>query len=109
MHSKAKGDIFVYMDDDDYYPPDRVKEAVTKLAANPSVLVAGCSRMYLYYTHLDKIYALGPYSKNHATAGTFAFKKELLKYTKYDDNADMAEEKFFLKGCITESVPYSPI
>ena len=22
MHEKSKGDIIVYMDDDDYYPPD---------------------------------------------------------------------------------------
>ena len=33
----------------------------------------------------------------HATAGTFAFKRELLKQTKYDDNAEIAEEKAFLK------------
>ena len=33
----------------------------------------------------------------HATAGTFAFKRELLKMTSYDDNAEMAEEKHFLK------------
>ncbi len=24
MHEKSKGEILVYMDDDDYYPPDRV-------------------------------------------------------------------------------------
>ena len=24
MHEKCKGDIIVYMDDDDFYPPDRV-------------------------------------------------------------------------------------
>jgi glycosyltransferase involved in cell wall biosynthesis len=31
INSKATGDIIVYMDDDDYYPPDRVKHAVEKL------------------------------------------------------------------------------
>ena len=46
---------------------------------------------------LDKIYQFGPYGPMHATAGTFAFKRELLKQTKYDDNAEMAEEKKFLK------------
>ena len=34
---------------------------------------------------------------NHATAGTFAFKRRLLEQTKYDDEAEMAEEKQFLK------------
>ena len=31
MHEKCKGDIIVYMDDDDYYPPDRITHAVRKL------------------------------------------------------------------------------
>ena len=39
----------------------------------------------------------GPYGEKHATAGTFAFKKELLNQTKYNDNAALGEEKEFLK------------
>ena len=31
MHKFSKGDIIVYMDDDDYYPPERVEEAVKKI------------------------------------------------------------------------------
>lgn len=31
MHEKSKGDILVYMDDDDYYPPERVSHAVETL------------------------------------------------------------------------------
>jgi hypothetical protein len=34
---------------------------------------------------------------NHSTAGTFAFKRELLDITKYDDVAAVAEEKAFLR------------
>jgi hypothetical protein len=44
------------------------------------------------------MYKFGPYGPNHSTAATFAFRKELLKQTKYDDNAALAEEKAFLKG-----------
>ena len=43
------------------------------------------------------MYQCGPYGPNHATAGTFAFKAQLLKETKYDDGAALAEEKSFLK------------
>ena len=39
----------------------------------------------------------GPYGPNHATAATFAFKKELLKITKFDENSSVAEERKFLK------------
>jgi hypothetical protein len=38
-----------------------------------------------------------PVCSNHSTAGTFAFKRELLDITKYDDVAAVAEEKAFLK------------
>ena len=35
MHSQARGEIIVYMDDDDFYPPDRVSHAVNRLRAKP--------------------------------------------------------------------------
>ena len=98
MHEKAKGDIIVYMDDDDYYPPERINHAVNRLRSQPGALCAGSSCLYIYFKHICKIYQFGPYGPMHATAGTFAFRKELLKETKYDDNADIAEEKQFLKN-----------
>ena len=97
MHSKCKGEIIVYMDDDDYYPPERVNAAVNKLRSQPRALAAGSSRLLLYYKHIDKIYEFGPYGKNHATAGTFAFWRRLLNETSYEDEAEKAEERHFLK------------
>ena len=44
------------------------------------------------------MYKFGPYGPNHATAGTFAFKRKLLEISSYDDNAAIAEEKQFLKN-----------
>ena len=98
MHEKAKGDIFVYMDDDDYYPPNRISHAVEVLIANPTVLCVGSSVMSIYYYDLDKIYEFGPYGPNHATANTFAMRKEILKLTRYNETASLAEEKEFLKN-----------
>jgi len=98
MHSKASGEILVYMDDDDYYPPDRVLHAVQKLRSNPGIMIAGSSKMHIYFKDLGKIYQFGPYGPNHATAATFAFKKKLLSLTSYDDDALVSEERFFLKN-----------
>jgi glycosyltransferase involved in cell wall biosynthesis len=97
LNEKAKGDIIVYMDDDDYYPPDRVKHAVECLN-NSKALCAGSSAMFIYFKHINKMYQFGPYGPNHSTAATFAFKRELLEQTKFDEEASVAEEKYFLKG-----------
>lgn len=109
MHEKSKGEIIVYMDDDDYYPPERVSHSVEMLTVNPEAMCAGSSEIYIYFKHLDKVYQFGPYGPNHATAGTFAFKRELLKDTAYDDDAALAEEKAFLKNYTVPFVQLDPI
>lgn len=109
MHSLARGDILVYMDDDDYYPPERIEHAVDTLVTNTQALCAGSSILYLFFKHVGKMVQFGPYGPNHATAGTFAFKKELLRITKYDDNACLAEERLFLKEYTVPFVQLDPM
>ena len=109
MHTKAKGSIIVYMDDDDYYPPERVEHAVDKLQQNKEALCAGSSEMYIYFKHIQKMYQCGPYGPNHATAGTFAFKVRLLDDTRYEDHAALAEERAFLKGYTVPFVQLDPM
>ena len=96
MHEKCKGSIIVYMDDDDYYPPERISHAVEKLQKNPKALCAGSSELHIYFNHINELWQMGPYNAQHATAGTFAFRKELLNITKYNEGASLAEEKEFL-------------
>lgn len=108
MHANACGDIIVYMDDDDYYPPERVSHAVEALMANPNVLCAGSSEIYIYFKHLNSLMQFGPYGPNHATAGTFAFRRELLQHTRYNDDACLAEERFFLKDYTIPMIQLDP-
>jgi glycosyltransferase involved in cell wall biosynthesis len=53
MHEKARGEIIVYMDDDDYYPPDRVSHAVATLLNHrkrkTGIKLAGSSEMCIYF------------------------------------------------------------
>jgi glycosyltransferase involved in cell wall biosynthesis len=97
LNEKAKGEIIIYMDDDDYYPPERISHAVETLLKSPNALCAGSSEMFIYFKHINKMLKFGPYGPSHATAATFAFKKELLKITKFDENSSVAEERKFLK------------
>ena len=109
MHSKTKGDFLVYMDDDDYYPPERVQHAIEVLEKNPGALCAGSSELYLYFKHIDKMYQSGPFGPTHSTAATFAFRRALLNYTQYDDNAALAEERSFLKEYTIPFVQLDPM
>ena len=109
MHDKTKGDIIVYMDDDDYYPPDRVSHAVNMLTTHPTALCAGSSEMYIYFNDRKRMVQFGPYGKDHATAGTFAFKRQLLKQTRYNEDACLAEERDFLKGYTIPFVQLNPL
>lgn len=109
MHQKARGSIIVYMDDDDYYPPERVSHAVEMLLKNPEALCAGSSEMYIYFKDSDQMIQFGPYGPNHATAGTFAFRKELLREHKYNNDTCLAEEREFLKGYTVPFVQLDPM
>jgi len=97
LNENAKGDIIIYMDDDDYYPAERISHAVETLRNNPKALCAGSSAMFIHFKHLNKMLQFGPYGPNHSTAATFAFRKELLKQTKFSEESSVAEEKQFLK------------
>ena len=98
MHTKCSGDIIIYMDDDDYYPPERISHAVKILQENPKYLIAGSSEMHIYFDSRDAVFQCGPYKQFHSTAATFAFRKELLLQTCYDDEIALSEEHKFTKG-----------
>ena len=51
----------------------------------------------------------GPYGPDHATAGTFAFKRKLLKETQYNEDACLAEEREFLKNYTVPFVQLDPL
>jgi glycosyltransferase involved in cell wall biosynthesis len=109
MHTYCTGSIIVYMDDDDYYPPERISHAVERLNQKKEALCAGSSEIYIYFKHISKMVQCGPYNDLHATAGTFAFRKELLKQTRYEDTAALAEEKSFLKNYTIPFVQLDPM
>lgn len=94
--AEAKGDIIVWMDDDDYYPTNRVSLVVSTLANNKSLDIVGSSQLYLYYTDTKKICSVGPFNPNHATNGTIGIRTDFAKKRQYDESVTFAEEaKYF--------------
>lgn len=99
LNDLARGEICVCWDDDDYYPPERVQKAVTKLCSVPGrrIPVVGSSQLYMYYTDRDEIWSIGPYNPNHCTNGTMAYWRSYGQESRYDDTAEKAEEKKFMR------------
>ena len=98
LNKKSCGDVIVAMDDDDYYPPERVLAVITAFKQKPTYELAGASEVYMYYSDIQVIYKLGPYHVNHATNGTMAWKRRYADTHLYDETVTHAEEKSFLEG-----------
>ncbi len=96
MNDEAKGEIIVAMDDDDYYPPERVETVVKAFKKQPKIELAGSTVIYMYYTDIHQIYRLGPYNDRHATNGTMGWRASYAKTHRYDENVTHAEERSFL-------------
>ena len=92
-----KDEILKSMDDDDFYPPDKISYTVDKMMDNCE-LISGSTIMYAYYICYKKVLKFGPYGRNHATCGTIAFKKEFLKDHRFDETCKKAEERSFLNN-----------
>jgi glycosyltransferase involved in cell wall biosynthesis len=90
----CKGDIIVCMDDDDYYPKERVKHAVEQLEKS-EYLLAGCTDVYLYDYGLEKMYKCTGFHSYHSTNNVLAYKREYLINHRYAPGLSMGEEAGF--------------
>ena len=109
LNREAKGTILVAMDDDDYYPPDRVSAVVNAFKMNPAIELAGSSEIYMYYSDIKVIYRLGPYNKNHATNGTMAWRSSYAAKHTYDETVTHAEERSFLEDYKHPMIQLNPM
>jgi glycosyltransferase involved in cell wall biosynthesis len=90
----AQGEILVHMDDDDYYPRERVSRAVRALAKGPAA-IAGASAMHIYFVGSGELGQTGPFGPGHATANTMAYTREYLATHRFDDALRRGEEPLF--------------
>ena len=97
LNREARAPIIVAMDDDDYYPPERVQTVVQAFKKHPNVELAGSSEMLLYYHDTKKVMVVGPYHPNHATNGTMAWRKSYADAHQYNEHVTYSEETSFLE------------
>lgn len=97
LNEMAKGDYIICFDDDDYYPPNKLSAQVAAMQEN-NALFSGSDTIYIWYSHLDKIYQTHAFGERHALNGTFGYHRNFLKNHRYEDNAVLAEEQAFLNN-----------
>jgi len=90
----CSGEITVVMDDDDYYPAERVQHAVDTLVGSP-LLIAGCSDMFIYDYTLEKLCKFKKFGEYHSVNSCFAWKKAYLEKHSHDETKDTGEEPSF--------------
>ena len=107
-HRLCSHGIIVYMDDDDYYFPDRARHAVEQLQTK-GPHIAGSTNLLIFFTHDNQIWHSGPFGQLHATAGTFALERPALNSCRYDPKATCNEEKSFLNNYTVPLTQLDPL
>tara|TARA_E500000178_G_C16950651_1_gene721097 strand:+ start:712 stop:1329 length:618 start_codon:yes stop_codon:yes gene_type:complete len=94
----SSGEFIIFFDDDDYHFSNRIEKSVSKLQNVGSRYIAGNSKMLICDVSTNKVYHCGPFHKNHCTAGTMCFRKEIFQGTSFRNSDKSGEEAFFLKN-----------
>lgn len=105
-NKSCKGDIIVCMDDDDYYPKDRVSHCV-EILIETDLEIAGCSNMYMYDYNYEKLYKFDKF-ENHSTNNCMAFKRSYLKDHRHDIDLSYGEESSFTNNFTVEMAQLDP-
>lgn len=94
LNTLAKGEVIICFDDDDYHFPERISHSIFKLNSDKTN-IAGSTIINVYYTHIKEMYQYGPFSGNHGTNGTFAYRKSYVKGHNHDPTKNAQEEPSF--------------
>ena len=106
-HLYCDGEIIVYMDDDDFYPPSRIQHAVDSLS-NSNKEIAGSSILPILCIDNADFLMSKSASENHPSPGTFAFKRSYLENHSYAEADKFEEERDFLNNYTTPIIQLDP-
>ena len=107
-----EADYIACLDDDDYYPPEKISYTIRMMIAHKSI-ISGTSKVYVYFTNLDKIYIFGPHGNSHATNGTFVYHSKFItnegNLRLYNEELNKGEEKEFLENFTIPILQLDPL
>ncbi|WP_072567794.1 glycosyltransferase [Enterobacter sp. SA187] len=94
LNELARGEYIVCMDDDDFYPSDKLSYTVSMMQRH-GALISGSDRIPIWYSHINRIFKTHAFGEQHILNGTFAYHRNYLKKHRYDDNCNLGEEQAF--------------
>ncbi|MGL6002571.1 MAG: glycosyltransferase [Plesiomonas sp.] len=107
LNEMSNGEYILCMDDDDYYPPNKISYTIGEMLRT-GAKISGSDEMYIWYSHINKIYKTKKISDRNACNGTFCYHRDFLNTHRYCDNLSISEEKFFLNNYTTDILQLDP-
>lgn len=94
LNALARGEYIVCMDDDDFYPADKLSYTIEMMQRH-GALISGSDRIPVWYSHIDRVFKTRRFGKQHILNGTFCYHRNYLKKHRYDDECQLGEEQAF--------------
>ena len=104
----VRGDIIVCMDDDDFYPPDRVTATIKAFRQHRSAQLAGCCNHIIYDPDMDLMFQFTVFAPNHTVNTCMAYRREYIAGHAYADHKTFAEEDEWTRGFTEKMAPVPP-
>lgn len=103
LNEMATGEYIICMDDDDYYPADKISYTVEMMQRHRA-LISGSDQIPIWYSHINRVFRTHAFGKQHILNGTFCYHRNYLKKHRYDDDCNLGEEQAF-----TDNFTVSPL
>ena len=103
--NEASFDYIVFMDDDDYYFPDSVKNRINVLINYPEYDLVGVNKLFVHDMNKNCSFLLNSSSSDIISEASFAFRKSMFKERKFNEEFDKYGEGYsFIKGRLNKCV-----
>ncbi|MBJ9836861.1 glycosyltransferase [Citrobacter freundii] len=94
LNELARGEYILCMDDDDYYPSDKISYTIEMMLRHRA-LISGSDQIPIWYSHINRIFKTHSFGKRHILNGTFCYHRNYLKKHRYVDECNLGEEEGF--------------
>ncbi|MEG1711874.1 MAG: glycosyltransferase [Citrobacter sp.] len=94
LNELAQGEYILCMDDDDYYPADKISYTIEMMQRHRA-LISGSDQIPIWYSHINRIFKTRSFGPQNILNGTFCYHRNYLKKHRYEDECNLGEEEGF--------------